>query len=59
MSTATAGGAKVVLGAAALVALVALACLGLCLAAALLTHGGAPRAPSGAPAGTTVVPAGD
>jgi hypothetical protein len=59
VGTAATGRARVVLGATALVALVLLACFGLCLAAAQLTHGGAPRAPSGAPAGATVVPAGD
>lgn len=47
------------LGATAAAVLLLLACFGLCLAAALLTHGGARPAPPGAPAGVTVTPAGD
>lgn len=46
-------------GAAATALVLALACFALCLAAALLTHGGARPAPPGAPAGATVAPAGD
>jgi hypothetical protein len=46
-------------GATAAAVLLLLVCFGLCLAAALLTHGGARPAPPGAPAGVTVAPAGD